>query len=453
MCEVKFSALQSRLALLASLLLAPGAVVRGNDTISVYPATIYQTFDGFGGNMARHREDTLLTNISTNGTDPVADFCLANLSVKHVRIGMPLIVFEPSKGTFDYSAANVVHVLNLMKYVKGLGIPFSMGIWNVPDWMVTNPTADTGRIIKSPDANTDYEHEIAKAIVTFLNKANTAAYNNAVPDGISFNECSETWGNNVAVPSTKLNKIMTEVAGLSGGANVKWILSDTGASKGDTYAQACWNAMTTANRGKVIAVSYHGWNSLANTAAISTLKTFADSIGKPMWCLEVGEDPQTPGSELGTWAYASEVARNYFNAFKFGRVSKADYWEYMTDYRLTTDANGTAFTKAGYVVKMLNDFIRPGMAMVNSAGTGNGALPLAFKHLVDGRFRVFFINSATAAQSISFNNLPAGTYTWTRCSSTENDATIGTYTVGTAGTLTLSNVPADSVNIISKPVD
>ena len=441
-CTVPSRGLLSRLALAASLLTS--AAIRADDTITVYPGVVYQTFRGFGGNFAQDRLATTHSNIDpTTGLDPYAEFCLANLNVKHARVGLPLRVFETSDGVFDYNATNVVHVLNLMKYMQNHGIPFIASIWDLPNWMVDNPQDDAGRTIKA-----GYEDKVAQCIVTFLNKANTSQYAFAVPDAISFNECTETWGNDVVVPSGKLNTIMTKLAAKSGGAGLKWILNDTGADKGTSYAQPCWNAMTSANQGRVIAVAYHGWKSAANTASITALFNFAQSINKPLWNLEVGEDPQATNTDWETWAFASATAKNYYYGFKFGHVERADYWEYMQGFRLT-DVNATTFTSAGYVVKMLNDYIPNAFVMVNSAGTGNGAYNVAFKHPTDGRLRVFFINTA-ATQNISFASLPAGTYTLRRCSASQNNVQIGTYTVGTGGTLTLNSVPMDSVNILWK---
>jgi hypothetical protein len=446
----------SPLVVAFSLLLGPVASLSA-ETITVYPGVTYPpTFKGFGGNMAKHREDSVPSNMLANGTDKVGQYCLDNLSVKHVRIGMPLggdggdgVVFDPSK-TLANQHANVKHVINLMKTMKTMAIPFSMGIWNLPDWMVSDsdPTSEGGRFVRAGK-----EPDVANYIYRFLKMATDNG--GGFPDGISFNEATETWGNDIAMPAATLNTIMTELANLN--PNVKWILSDTGANKGDTYARQCWNALSTANRARVIAVSYHGWKSetvldVNGENFIVNLRLFAESIGLPLWCLEIGEDPTGVTLEdLDTWAYASRLAKNYFYAFKHGRVKQADYWEYMSDFRLTTDSNGTAFNTAGHLVKMLTDEIRPGMTMVNSAGTGNGGWPVAFKDLVNGRFRVLFINTV-GTQSFTFNSLPAGTYTWKQCRSGVNNVVRGTFNV-TNGTLTLPTVEGDSVNILSKPTD
>ena len=453
-----FRASISPLALGVSLFLAPAAPLGAAETISVYPSVLYPpVFKGFGGNMAKHREDTVPANMLANGTDKVGQFCLDNLSVKHVRIGMPLggdggdgVVFDPAK-TLANQHANVKHVVNLMKTMKTMAIPFSMGIWNLPDWMVTDsdPTSEGGRFVRAGK-----EWDVANYIYRFLKLATDNG--GGFPDGISFNESTETWGNDIAMPAATLNTIMTHLATLN--PNVKWILSDTGANKGDTYARQCWNAMSTANRARVIAVSYHGWKSetvldVNGENFIVNLRLFAESIGLPLWCLEVGEDPTGVTLEdLDTWAYTSRLAKNYFYAFKHGRVKQADYWEYMSDFRLANDStNPTAFNTAGHMVKMLSDEIGRGMTQVNAAGTGNGGWPVAFKDTVNGRLRVLFLNTV-GTQSFTFQYLPPGTYTWKQCRSGVNNVIRGTYTVGSSGTLTLT-VEGDSVNILSKPAD
>jgi hypothetical protein len=469
----------SPFALGLSLLLAPAALTRADDIVTVDLAKPYQIFDGFGGNMAKHREETIPGNMLANGTDSVGQFCLTNLSVKHVRIGMPLggdnhgspglgIVFDPNKALADQHP-NVKSVINLMKTLKNTtptAIPFSMGIWNLPDSLSYDPNPGDGqeggrRVIAGKEA------DVAYYIYKFLKLATD---NGAVlPDGISFNEATDTWGNDITMPPTTLDKIMTELAKLN--ANVKWILNDVGAAKGADYAKLCWygsaangnnDKLSDANKARIIAVSYHGWKSetvldVGGHNYIAELRDFAELIGKKLWCLEVGEDPQIAPGDLDTWTYASRLAKNYFYAFKHGHVTKADYWEYMNDFRLTTTSTGGTFTQAGYMVKMLNDLIRPGMTMFNSYGTGNGAWPLAFRHVNDGRFRMFFINSKTYDQNISFKGMPAGTYQWTRCTSSENNALQSTsYTVTANGSATDTlklYVPADSINILSKPVD
>ena len=63
----------------------------------------------------------------------------------------PNKTFEPSKGSFNYTDERVVNSFKRLKTMQDRGIKTILGIWDVPNWMVSNPSAGSNRKINNFD--------------------------------------------------------------------------------------------------------------------------------------------------------------------------------------------------------------------------------------------------------------------------------------------------------------
>src|SRR5688572_6817555 len=114
-------------------------------SVTVNTDQVFQTIAGLGGNYAMGRKVG-----SPFVNDAVGQYTLNNLSVAHGRIGIPLKSWEPvnddgSANTVNAAAfvnsGDVRNVFLMMQELHSRGIPISAAIWDVPNWMVSNPTA------------------------------------------------------------------------------------------------------------------------------------------------------------------------------------------------------------------------------------------------------------------------------------------------------------------------
>jgi O-glycosyl hydrolase len=131
-------------------------------TISVDTGTLRQTIVGIGGNYAIGKSDTA-----------IGKYTLNNLNPKHIRVKMDLNAWEPyndngDQGSFNWpsfkdSGQTHIDFLQLQDF-KNRGIPVVASIWDVPDWMVENPSKINMRII-SPSMYDEAGESIAAYLI------------------------------------------------------------------------------------------------------------------------------------------------------------------------------------------------------------------------------------------------------------------------------------------------
>jgi hypothetical protein len=68
----------------------------------------------------------------------------------------PNKTWEPSKGTFGYSDQRVINSFLRLKEMQNRGIKTILGIWDVPNWLVSNPSAGNNRQINNFDDFADF---------------------------------------------------------------------------------------------------------------------------------------------------------------------------------------------------------------------------------------------------------------------------------------------------------
>ena len=123
------------------------------DTITIFvePSITHQTIkDVTGGNFINVFSGT------KEPLEPVSIFNLENLDVRVARVRMTLEAWEPANDDDDpnhfnwdaFQDTDFNHAsFQLMQELQGRSTEIIVSTWDVPDWLVANPTKDTKRFI------------------------------------------------------------------------------------------------------------------------------------------------------------------------------------------------------------------------------------------------------------------------------------------------------------------
>jgi O-glycosyl hydrolase len=403
----------------------------------------HQVIQGIGGNFV-HRFSNTSTILSQ---DPVSAYNLAHLSPTHVRVGMPLDTWELSNDDEDSDTFNwdnfrdggKVHaVFEFMHEVSGSGIPIMASIWDVPDWMVTNPQARRERVV-APEM---YD-ELVESTAAWLKFAQDV-YGVTV-DYISFNEADI--GVNVIFSPANYAEIIKRAGRRFAelGLSTKWLLGDSSNSENALgLAQGIWRDKAT--RPYLGPLSFHSWDADAPDSALREIGAWAEARGLEVWAAEVGYNPhiwRNPDT-FTTWENALQLARIYSRLLKLARVAVPFYWQMMNDYQLVSGDGETPYP-AFYIIQQLRRHLPPGSQIIETPADTDTRY--SFAAASPDHLMVHLTNTGASPETVTLEGLPAGTYTLTRSSETENAAHAGTFEV--EGRAPAFELPARSVSILS----
>jgi O-glycosyl hydrolase len=406
-------------------------------TITVNTASTRQTIAGIGGNYCFYKSDSSLGRYTLN-----------NLNPQHVRVEMDLNQWEPINDNGDPNTINwssfkdtgQTHVNFVqMQDFKNRGIPIIVAsIWDVPNWMVQNPTDTQARVI--PPSMYD---EAVESIAAYLLYARDT-YGVTI-HYISFNE--PNYGYQTYFSSSTMiafiKKAGPRFAAL--GLTTKWLIGDvTNASTTVSYVTPILQDSSIAQY-LGPAVSTHSWNwdgAGASDAVFSNIYTLAAQYGKTVWVEEVGLDSSgwMTSGYTSTWTYAIDLARLYYRIIKYMRGTALTYWEYGSDFELLNPSSLTPYP-AYYVVKQLADLLLPGTSIVETSSSGTNILVFAGIHRSTGNFMIQMINTSSATETANITGLPNAALTMKRTNSGEYMVTVGTYTPSSDGALSVSLRP------------
>ena len=413
----------------------------GASDITIETSRVLQTISGVGGSFAKGRELGV-------AQDAIGDSNLDTLRPTCVRIGIPVRGWEPTNDNEDPNAftwnsfhddGEVHNLFLLLKEFKRRNIPVVAAIWNVPDWMVQNPTESKNRIIPA----NQYD-ELTESIAAFLIRARDT-YGVTI-DAITINE--PDIGFKLKFDSAPMARLIT-VAGprfSALGLSVKWVLGDT--SGAGTFPGLVEPLLSNASVAPYLApsVCFHSWS--GSDSEFRAVASLAKKYGKEVWITELGYDPFlfTDKTIFSKWEYAWNLANNYYRVLKHSQASRLFYWEYQNDYPLLNPM--TLRPYPGYfVVKQLADHLPVGSQMVQATSKSTDILVLAAKHASRDVFMTQMINTRSSPITVTITGLPQTTLTLERTSQTEQMVTIGSYPI-VNGTLTLT-LPANSISTLS----
>ncbi|HWB52898.1 MAG TPA: hypothetical protein VG722_01855, partial [Tepidisphaeraceae bacterium] len=274
---IDIESLEQRLCLAASITLDLGQT--------------QQTIQGLGGNYARGKYG----DFYVESNDKIGQYTLANLHPQSARVGIPLRGWEPANDNSDPNTINwagfgttvpaVNNVFLLMQDLSSRGIPIIGTVWDVPSWMVSNPTNTTFR--KVPSSNYG---ELIESIASFLVRAQNTF--NVRVDYLSFNE--PDGGFRLYWTSSQMANFIAqagpEFAQYGLNYTPKFLVGDTGnASTLVSFAQPILaNAAAAPYLGPI---AFHGWDSLSYADSVfQGIVSLAQQYNKQVWCTEEGYD-------------------------------------------------------------------------------------------------------------------------------------------------------------------
>jgi hypothetical protein len=408
-------------------------------TISVDTSKIRQTIAAIGGNYAFDKSDT-----------PVGKYTLNNLKPKHIRVEIDLFAWEPINDNGDpnnftwssYKDSGQTHINFVqMQDFKNRGIPVVASIWNVPNWMVQNPSDPDMRIIP-PSKYVEAVESIAAYLIYARDH-----YGVTIPL-ISFNE--PNGGFMLYFSPAEMIEFIKVAGPIFSSLNLstKWLVGEvSGATRTIDYVTPMLQD-TSISQYLGPAISTHPWNwDNASDDVFKNIFNVANQYGKQVWVQEVGLDMagwKIPGY-TASWNYAFDLARLYYRLIKYMRGSVLTYWEYGDDYPLVNPSTLQPYP-AFHVVKQLADQLLPGTDIVESASSNSGILVFSGRNRSTGSFMVQMINTTSATEVANLSGLPNSPLTLRRISSAESGVTVGDYNPSN-GALTF-NLPPKSINTL-----
>jgi O-glycosyl hydrolase len=422
-------------------------------TVTINQNQTQQTIQALGGDFAKGKYGSA----TEPPNDSIGQYNLANLHPKEARIGIPLDTWAPTADVTDPTKINMAdfsttdtgttNVLKLMQSLKTSGAGIEASIWDVPNWLVSNPQLTNSRII--PESMYPY---VINALAAFLVQADTV-YGVKV-DYLSINE--PDGGNRLAMTAQQEADFIAE----AGPAFAQLGLSYTPLFLvGETYTPAHVISYDTTILADTAAapyegpIDYHAWGGIGySQSTYNAIIALAQQYNKTIWCSELGDDPnswQDSPSPFPTWGYAIDTAESYYVTMKEAQVSVDLYWEMENDFPLLS-TNPTVLYPSYYVVQTLMQNFTPGVQMITANSSTTPVESMAAKDPTTGRLAIELINTGSSTtQTVTVTGLPVGiVMTQIRSDATDNAVNEGLLVANSSGSFTFS-LPAQTVVTLS----
>jgi len=382
---------------------------------------------------------------TTDPVDPIGALNVATLDPRYVRVNMGLQFWEPVNDNSDPTRINwsafrdtgyVSATFALLKERAQHNATFVATLWDLPNWMVENPSADTYRRIK-PGMNP----EVVEAVVAWLLWARDQ--HGLEIDYISMNEPSigcfiyQTPDQN-AVLATEIGQRM-QAAGLSTRILLGeiWCLRDCKA-----YSEAVWaHPEVRPFLGPLVCHSYD--QRYRSDQDLRDLGQFAQEIGRELWMTEAAWRGQLDPTLAPTWEHAINIAVAYSRLLKLSRTTTLFYWQMMNGRYNTNDG-----TNPYPVLDILEQFeheMPAGARVVETSANTSSLYSVAAK--TSSHFVLYLISKQDTARTVQVRGLPAGTYHHVRSSQAGTQQPVQTFVVSGQPINVL--LAADSVNVLT----
>ncbi len=405
-------------------LMIPETIIEGNElTIFLEPGITHQTIkDVTGGNFINVFSGT------TDPLEPVSIYNLEHLDVRVARVRMTLEEWEPSNDDDDPNHINwdafqdteFNHAsFQLMQKLQARGTEIIVTTWDVPDWLVANPTKSTQRFIP-------YElyPEAVEMIASWLVTARDIY--GVEPAYVSFNEPGI--GAYVSLAAFEASMLIEQAGPRFDelGIKTKWLIADTSNIDGSVaYAR---NVLKNEAIHPYLGVfANHSWDSDSPDSDYLEVREYALENNLEVWCTETGSNAfswQTPEKFL-TYNYAVELARIYSRVLKLTGTTAVLYWEMMgTDYWINDGSNPYP---SFHIIRQLGEQIPQGSVIVETSTNTEDFYSVAAQ--APDHFAVFMVNTGEDTLTVNLAGLPDGIYTHVQTTDGELETTLGTYAV------------------------
>jgi O-glycosyl hydrolase len=295
---------------------------------------------------ARYRLDGFGGNFVYGIGSPVTQYNLDNLRVAWGRVGMYLAEWEPQDENVsaqagkwpaleahDKPGTNLHHAFLLMQQLQKKGIRYCVTVWDLPDWLYSNPPAQKSGEERSGLVIADDKWgQFLDCIGSFLLYGKKQY--GVEPDLFSFNE--PDYGVRVKLTAEQQRDAMKRIgAHLEKlGLKTRMLLADVAQPRGtNTYAEPTTRDSEAMRY--VGAVAYHSWGG-ATQQEYEAWADLAERIKRPLLVTEVGVDAGAYRNpwKIGSWFYALEELRLYQELLLYARMQGMMQWEYTNDYGL-----------------------------------------------------------------------------------------------------------------------
>ncbi len=379
-------------------------------TLRVDPANPRYRLHGFGGNYCFNIES------------PVTQYTLKNLKVRWARTEMTLTEWEPENDndspeeinwgyliSQDRPNSNLRREFLLARQIQDLGIPYSITIWRLPEWLYTDP-GEKGPSVQRRRVDPAKWDELLECIGSYLLYARDQY--GVEPDLFSFNEA------NIGVyvlftPEEHRDAIKSIGAYLEGmGLKTRMLLADATGPRG-THVYALPASEDPEAMKYVRAVGFHSWGG-ATAAQYQAWGDLAEKLGLPLLVAELGVDAAAWRNRMyDTFHYGLREVRMYQELVLYARPQGTMHWELTSDYGSvnTRQAGGeTEFLPTPRFWFQKHFFnLTPAKAEVVAAGSDHAKVLATAYRGREGDRAVYTVHAANlgAAREVILEGLPA----------------------------------------------
>lgn len=369
-------------------------------------SNVHQTVDGVGFCHEGDRQNGNYYVINT----AIQQMLDNNMTL--FRDMFPNKIWEPSKGTYNYTDQRIVNCFQRLKTMQDRGIKTILGIWDVPNWMVTNPGSGGGRRINNFD-------DFAWFIYSFLQRGKDE-YGLTI-DYVDVNETAES-GVNIYLTAQEYITLIQKCQALFTAHGIQTKMSIGGVLLWDIqYNKDIYNAV------KSLSVSgYPNWHTYGwangSMQPVSLWQGWGDwqqTLDRNLWATETDYDAfYYNNADRLTWQGVKYMAMMYYRNYYISRSSTSAGWYWHPEW--PSNNVHTAYM----------NYFEPGGQIVEASQPSGDVLTVAYKNQSKNKFVMQVLNQSTGSKQVTFHGVPSGkTLTLKRTSAAgEQSAVIGTYT-------------------------
>lgn len=326
---------------------------------------------------------------------------------------LPNKTWEPSKNVFNYNDDRVLNCIKRLKIMQDRGIKTILGIWDVPNWLVSNPSAGSNRKINNFD-------DFAWFITNFLlHGKNNYGLN---VDFVDVNE-TRTSGINISMTAQEYITLIQKCNTLFAANGIQTKMNLGSVLLWDIqYCKDIYNAVNS-----LPAAGYPSWHtyrggSTTGREPISYWENWGawrQTIDRNLWGTETDYDAYYwENPERLTWQGVEEMAVMYYRNYYVARMSTSAGWFWRTDW-----------PSHNVHLAYMRHF-EPGGQVVETSQPSADVMTVAYKHETKSKFVIQALNQSSSARTVSFHGVPANKpLTLVRTSEAgDRSQTVGTYT-------------------------
>ena len=414
--------------------------------------------DGFGGNYCFGIES------------PVTQYTLDNLRVAWARTEMTLAEWEPRNDNasstdtdwaflknHDRPDTNLRREFLLAQQIQKRGIPYSITIWHLPEWLYAEP--GKGRRAGRRRVAPGKWPELLEAIGSYLVYAKKQY--GVEPDLFSFNEANI--GCRVLFSAEEHREAIKSIGAHFEGLGIKtrMLLADATGARG-THKYALPAASDPKAMRYVGAVGFHSWGG-ASPAEYRAWADLAERLKLPLLVSELGVDAGAwRGRSYDSFHYGLREVRMYQELLLHARPQGTMQWEFTSDYGIVKTRKEHAGSRVEleptarfWFVKHFCNLTPPNAAALATRSDHAKVLFTAFAGTVDGqRGYACHIANLAAGRDATLSGLPPATTRWFAVRTSEDESFRSLPPVAASrGAATLHLAPRSLLTLTTLPVE